>query len=301
MSLPRQIGPFRIVRRLGVGALGEVFLAIAYGASGFERRVALKVLRPELEGDGEAERILLDEARTAARFEHRNLLGVHDAGAAQGRVWIRMDYLDAGDLATRTAHAPLPEALCLFVAHEIALALAYLHTLRDDAGRPLGFVHRDISPNNILVSQSGGVVLGDFGIAKSTLHREDTQSGVRKGKYAYMSPEQVRGEPLTAASDLFSLGVTLAELLTGTRPFDAEGTLATMERIRDALPPAFPTLAPDLRDLLHNCLARAPSDRPASASVLCASLARALSVRPPAGPLELGHWLRDHPLPEGSS
>jgi serine/threonine protein kinase len=290
MPPPRQVGPFRIVRRLGAGALAEVFLAVAYGASGFERRVALKVLRPELQGDGDAERVLLDEARLAGRIQHRNVVGVHDVGAAGGLVWVRMDWLDGGDLATLTAGAPMPEGLALYVAHELALALAWLHQLPDDDGRPLGLVHRDVSPHNVLVSRAGEVKLGDFGIAKATLHREDTQSGVRKGKYGYMSPEQVQAAPLSAASDRFALGVTLCELLTGARPFDGEGPLDTMERIRDAAPPALPGLAPDLRALVHACLAQSPAARP-TADALCDALAQALAARPPVDARHLGAWV----------
>jgi serine/threonine protein kinase len=196
-ELPRQIGPFRVVRRLGVGGVGEVLLAVAHGAGGFEKRVALKVLREELRGDAEYERLLLEEARMAARFDHPNLVGVHDVGLSNGVYWVRMDWIDGGDLGALMGsgeeRAVVPEGVALAVAHGVSEALAYLHGLKDEAGRSYGLVHRDVSPTNVLIGKNGAVKLADFGLAKATRHREDTRAGVRKGKYAYMSPEQVRG------------------------------------------------------------------------------------------------------------
>lgn len=283
---PRQIGPFRVLRHLGRGGMADVFLAVAYGASGFERRVALKTLIPGLQGDGAYERILIDEARLAARFHHRNLVAVHDLGVADGTYWVRMDLVEGVDLATLLQRGPLPGPLALYVAEELASALAYLHALRGDDGRSLGLVHRDVSPANVLLSRHGDVRLGDFGIARSTLRAEVTQGGVRKGKYAYMSPEQVRGEALTEASDRFSFGVTLHEMLTGARPYDGESPIEVMERVREAAAPAMPGVDGDLAAIVRACLARDPGARP-SDDALRASLSAARHARDRADAREL--------------
>lgn len=266
--------------------MADVFLAIAFGASGFERRVAVKTLLPGLQGDADYERILIDEARLAARFHHRNLVQVHDLGVAQGSYWVRMDLVEGTDLATLIQHAPLPPSLALYIADELASAMSYLHALCDDDGRSLRLVHRDVSPANVLLSRDGEVRLGDFGIARSTLRAEVTQGGVRKGKYAYMSPEQVRGESLTEASDRFSFGVTLHEMLTGARPFEGDSPIEVMERVREAAPPVMSGVDADLVSLVRACLAPAPDERPDDPS-LRAALSAARRARPVAGALEL--------------
>src|SRR5262249_46893431 len=161
------------------------------------------------------------------------------------------------------------------------------HRVGDDAGRPLGLVHRDVSPSNILCSRDGEVRLGDFGVAKATLLADITRGNVRKGKYAYMSPEQVGGEPLTAKSDQFSLGITLYELLAGRRPFDGEGPHDTMERVRRAEPPDATLLPPPVRALVLRCLARDPAARFASAEELRRSLAEARREFPVVGEPDL--------------
>lgn len=288
MDLPRQFGPYRLLRRLGHGGMAEVFLAVAHGASGFEKRVALKMLLPELQGDGEFERILIDEARRSAGFAHRNLVGVHDLGCVDGTYYVRMDWVDGADLATVLSAAPLAPNLALLVVEELARALAYLHGLTDDAGRALGLVHRDVSPANVLLSRSGDVKLGDFGIAKATLLADATRGGVRKGKYAYMSPEQVTGAPLTSASDQFALGITLHETLTGRRPYDADSPLETMERVRACAPIDLTALDTDLAAIIARCLARAPRDRFADMTALARTLSTARRTRPPATLEDLG-------------
>ncbi|WNG13427.1 serine/threonine-protein kinase [Cystobacter fuscus] len=287
------MGPYRLVRRLGAGGMAEVFLALAFGASGFEKRVVLKVLRPEHVGNPTYERMFLEEGRLGARLSHRNLVGVHDLGFAEGVYYVRLDYVEGADLASLLTRSLPGEALALFVADELALGLAAVHGLEDEAGRPLGLVHRDVTPSNVLVSRLGEVKLADFGIAKATLLRDQTRAGVRKGTYAYMSPEQVRGRALGPASDLFSLGITLHELLTGRRPFDGDTPLETMERIREAQVGALSDVAEDVRPVLRACLARGPEDRVASAEALRRMLSPLRRARPEGGPSELARWVRE--------
>src|SRR5205085_723513 len=157
--------------------------------------VAIKTLVPELQGDPALERALVHEARLAGRLAHRNLVAVLGLGVDDGVTYVVMEFVDGGDLDTLTRARRLPLPLVLLVVEELALGLDYLHRATDDRGLPLGVVHRDVSPSNVLVSRAGEVKLADFGIAKATA-LADLTGGTRKGKYAYMSPEQLAGEPL---------------------------------------------------------------------------------------------------------
>ena len=160
-------------------------------------------------------------------MHHRNLVAVLGLGVADGAYYVVLEYLDGGDLAARLA-GPLPMPLALHVVDEVALGLAYLHAARDARGLPLGIVHRDVGPANVLVSTTGDVKLADFGVAKATALADRTAAGTRKGRYSYMAPEQLAGEPVTAAADQFGLGVLLVELVDGSAPV----------RRRDAVGPA---------------------------------------------------------------
>lgn len=295
MSSP-QVGPYRLLRRIGQGGMAEVHEAVVYGGSGFEKRVAIKMLRSELRGRGDLERILIEEARLGARLLHRNLVQVHDLGLDGDVYYVRMDFVDGADLASlirpglARGQRP-PVELSLLIAEEIAVALDYVHRFCDDAGRPLGLVHRDISPSNILLSRSGEVKLADFGIAKATHLTEITRGNVRKGKYAYMSPEQVENQRLTGASDQFALGVTLMELCLGRRPYDADSVLETMERIRQAAPPDLSGLGGELPTIIRRCLARDPNERYASTEELRREIARLRRYLPLVTCGDLGRWV----------
>src|SRR5439155_23363316 len=161
--------------------------------------------------------------------------------------------VDGGDLATLLADSALPEPLALLVIRELALGLAHVHAARDERGLPLGLVHRDVGPGNVLVSKTGDVKLADFGIAKATALVDLTAAGARKGTYAYMAPEQLAGESVSPASDQFGLAVTLVELLLGHRPFAGETPWALLDAIRGG-PPALVHLAPDIEVIARRAL-----------------------------------------------
>jgi eukaryotic-like serine/threonine-protein kinase len=268
--LPPRIGPYRILSRLGTGGLGEVFLAEAYGASGFVRRIAVKRLHRSLEGEAELTRALIREAQLGGLLRHRGLVSVHGLGLDDGRYFVVMEYIDGLDLATLIATAPPPRAITCALASELASTLDYVHRTRDLDQRPLGLVHRDLSANNVLVSREGELKLTDFGLAKATLLADRSRGDLRKGTYAYMSPEQVEqapDRPLTQASDQFAFGILLAQLLTGERPFDRDGVLATMQAISEAQVARWPRLSEldaPAAALLQRCLARDPAERFAS-------------------------------------
>lgn len=262
MTPPCAFGPFELMERLGVGGMAEVFKALAFGASGFEKVIALKLLREELVGESTFERMFFDEAKVQATLQHRCLVQAHDCGVTDGRPWVRLDYVDGVSLAMLLEAGPLPEGVASFVVAEVLLGLSVVHRATDAQGRALGLVHRDVTASNVLLSVAGEVKLGDFGIAKRTALKDQTQGGIRKGSYAYMSPEQVAGKPLSAASDVFSAGVLLVELLTGRRPFDAATPVETMERIREATAPDLSGVPAPLLSAVQQMLQPLAADRP---------------------------------------
>jgi serine/threonine protein kinase len=287
---PDRLGPYKLLGLLGRGGMAEVHLALAVGASGFEKRVALKLLRPELRGDATLERLLIEEARLGARLAHRNLVQVHELGVDAGVYYVRMDLVDGGDVATRLKAGTPPLSLALLVADETLAALSYLHAARGDDGKPIGLLHRDVGPANLLVSRAGEVKLSDLGLAKASLLQDQTRANVRKGTYAYMSPEQVDGRALGPKSDLFSFGVLLHELATGVRPFDGETPHETMRRIVEEAPAWSASLSPLLRPILERCLAKDPTQRPAGAEALRKQVSAARRSIEDAGAAELAAW-----------
>jgi serine/threonine-protein kinase len=283
----RAIGPYELVRRLGRGGMAEVHLAIAHGASGFARKVAIKLLAPELAGDHDLERALIHEATVGGRLHHRNLVAVLGLGVHDGNYYAVLEYVDGRDLASHL-EGPLADPLALYVVHELALGLAHLHAARDERGLPLGLVHRDVGPANTLVSTSGDVKLGDFGIVKATMLADRTGAGTRKGRYAYMAPEQLAGEPVTAVADQFGLAVTLVELVTGARPFVETQPWALLDEIRRG--PAL-AIAPDLAAIARRALAFDAGDRFAALGDFAEAVAEARARRPRVTPVEFGAWV----------
>jgi serine/threonine-protein kinase len=285
--MTRAIGPYELVRRLGRGGMAEVHLAIAHGASGFQREVAIKLLAPELAGDHDLERALIHEATVGGRLHHRNLVAVLGLGVHDGNYYAVLEYVDGRDLASHL-DGPLDEALALYVVHELALGLAHLHAARDERGLPLGLVHRDVGPANTLVSTSGDVKLGDFGIVKATMLADRTGAGTRKGRYAYMAPEQLAGEPVTAVADQFGLAVTLVELVTGARPFVETQPWALLDEIRRG--PAL-AIAPDLAAIARRALAFDAAGRFTALDEFLEAIAEARARRPRVTPADFGAWV----------
>jgi serine/threonine protein kinase len=283
----RAIGPYELVRRIGRGGMAEVHLALAHGASGFSRKVAIKTIAPELAGDPDLERALINEATLGGRLHHRNLVAVLGFGVDHGNYYAVLEYLDGRDLASHL-DGPLAEPLALYVVHELALGLAHLHAARDERDLPLGLVHRDVGPANALVSTTGDVKLGDYGILKATALADRTGAGTLKGRYAYMAPEQLRGDPVTPAADQFGLAVTLVELVTGQRPFEGTVPWTTLEEIRAGMVMGLP---PDLEAIARRGLAFAASDRFGDIAALVAAVAEARARRPTVTASDFGAWV----------
>jgi serine/threonine-protein kinase len=283
------IGRYRILRPLGEGGMGRLFVGEAAGASGFARRVVVKVVRDELDVD--LKQALLDEARLAASLVHRNIVPVLDLEEAQERRLVILEYVDGLDLRQVLAQtATLPWTLAAFVAMEVAAGLDYAHRHVDKAGRPLGIVHRDVSPANVLLSWEGEVKLTDFGVAK--FRRHDESGAGLKGNLAYMAPEQARGDEVDARADVFALGVVLYEAIAGNNPFVGRQPLETLARVRDGdVPPLPRNLAPAaLADVVARATARDPQQRYATAAALREALVN-IPGQPADPARQLVSWL----------
>jgi serine/threonine protein kinase len=237
-------GRYELLGRLGSGGMAEVYLARAVGLEGleFEKIVVLKRVLPERVDDRRYAAMFRDEARVAATLEHPNIVHTHDIGIKDDECFFTMEYLHGEDLkailaAANKAHEHLPLELALQIAVGCAAGLHHAHEQTDYAGRPLEIVHRDVSPSNIIVTRQSGVKLIDFGIAKAASDKEHTGVGVLKGKVAYMSPEQCRGEALDRRCDIFAMGILLYEMVTMERPFKATNVLGTVHKLLGEEPP----------------------------------------------------------------
>ncbi len=276
-----RLGRYRLKRRLAGGGMAEVYLARFEGGAGFERDVVLKRIRPDLAKSAEYVQMLLDEARIAATLHHPNIVQAFDVEEVDGEYFIAMEYLDGIDvrnvqqiLDERDEVMPLENAVHIVVA--LADGLEHAHRKRDAEGNPLHIIHRDVSPHNVLLTREGGVKLVDFGIAKATNREAETQGGGLKGKLGYMSPEQVRGEPLDFRSDLFSLGIILFELTTGSFLFTGRSEYEIVLEIAEGIAPAPSDLDPDypreLERITVKALSKDPAERYASAGAMQADL-----------------------------
>lgn len=290
MMIRNAIGPYQLVRLLGHGGMGEVYLAHAHGASGFTRKVAIKIIGAQYTDETDLQKMLIREAMIGGMIHHRNVVAVLGLGVDEGVYYLILEYVDGGDLDAYLRRGAVPEPLALHIAHEIALGLAHLHAMCDERGLPLGLIHRDVRPGNVLVSTTGDVKLGDFGVAKLTAHVCYTVSGVRKGQYRYMSPEQLGGQLLTAATDQFSFAIALAELLTGRRPYPDANPLELVDILRAG--PKLDGIADDLRAVLTTALAIDPAERFASVEAMRLAIADAQASRPRCGAPEVAAWVR---------
>ena len=272
----QQFGRYRLVERIGEGGMAEVFTAVLSGAEGFERVVVIKRLKPHLAMNPEAVSQFIDEAKLGSVLTHSNIVTVSDFGKVGDGYYLAQDFVDGRTLAQIAARynekygRTLPAAIVYHVVHEVLAGIAYAHERTDAQGRPLGIVHRDVSPSNIMISFEGEVKLLDFGIVKATERVSKTKEGNVKGNVGYMSPEQARGLDVSSRSDLFSLGLVMFELLSGEPFYQGAGVgeilyLAATGPTVDHLSRIgkLPSPAPDFlrRVLAMDAAARYPSAR----------------------------------------
>ncbi len=271
LSEPIQFGKYTLFELIGRGGMAEVYKARIQGPAGFERTFVVKRILPHLSSDPAFIKMFVEEAKLSARLAHPNIVHIFELGAVDGEYFISMEYIRGHDLSEtmrgiwKTLGPPRPE-LVAYIGREACRGLAYAHSLTDDQGEPLGMVHRDISPSNVMLSYEGAVKLLDFGIAKALGDApETTKTGTMKGKYAYMAPEQTEGENVDNRSDIFACGIVLHEVLTGRRLFKGSNDVQTIERVRRCEVPRpslqNPAVPPALDAIVLKALARNPADR----------------------------------------
>jgi serine/threonine protein kinase len=237
MRKPMPFGKYLLLDRIAVGGMAEVFGAKAFGVEGFERIVAIKRILPNMVEDDEFIAMFIDEARIASLLNHANIATIYELGRHDEAYFIAMEYVSGRDIRLlidkfKKRGQTVPFPMAAYILARMAEGLDYAHTRRDQHGQPLGIIHRDISPQNVLVSYDGDVKIIDFGIAKVSSRHQKTEAGILKGKFAYMSPEQVRGQSIDHRADLYSAGVMLYEMVTGTKLFSGESDFSTLEKVR---------------------------------------------------------------------
>ena len=295
--IAQDFGPYKIVRRLGVGGMAETFEAVRTGPGGFSQRVCLKVVLPFFRDRQDFRELFEREARLAAKLRHSNVVGVIDFGQIDGVTYIALELVDGVDLASLLDAQPskrLSYESVALVGHELAAALQHAHDPRREGSSggsgDNAIIHRDLSPSNVLVSHRGEILLTDFGVAKAITGTSRQQSAV-KGKVPYMSPEQLRADELDGRADLFALGVLLFEALSGQRPFQGEHDPATIMQIlhgqRASLRTLAPTAPPELCDAIESLLETDRDDRPDNAGAVLELLDP--FVPPPRTRRELGN------------
>ena len=238
------LGKYEILEQVGAGGMSTVYLARVSGEMGFEKLVSLKVLNEDASREDQLVKMFIDEAKLGARLSHPNVVSVLDFGQTQGRYFMAMEHVDGLSLkhvlkrlAASKKGQPLSVNAVVYVARAVASALSYVHDLRDEKGRPMRVVHRDLSPQNILIDRMGMVKLCDFGIAKGAFRQEMTREGILKGKAAYMAPEQASGQGVDRRTDLYALGLVMYEMLTLRPAIEGDDTAEILMQARKGLAP----------------------------------------------------------------
>jgi eukaryotic-like serine/threonine-protein kinase len=277
----QQLGRYHLLDRIAFGGMAEIYRAKTFDSTGQPHLVAVKRVLAHLAEDDDFIQMLVDEAKIASILRHSNIARVYEFARAHGEYFIAMEHVDGKDMRTvlercRAKKKPVPPEHAAYVAAEIASALHAAHSAVDPKRRPLRIVHRDVSPSNVICSYAGEVKLCDFGIAKATLSRVNTKTGVIKGKVKYMSPEQALGRKLDHRSDIFSLGSCLYEMLTRIPPFTASNEMDLLIKVRDAkyrpISDLTPAVPPELEAICDKCLTRSRAHRYQTAAEVEADL-----------------------------
>jgi serine/threonine protein kinase/Flp pilus assembly protein TadD len=297
-----RFGDYVLIDRIAQGGMAELFLAKRRGVEGFEKTLAIKRILPELSWNREFVSMFINEAKIAARLSHPNIVQIFDFGKIDSYYFIAMEYVHGENLRAllqRSAQkqVALSADLAAFIAARACAGLDHAHRKTDETGRPLRIVHRDVSPQNVLVSYDGDVKVVDFGIAKAVAENPEATRGVLKGKLAYLSPEQVRGASLDARSDIFAIGLVLYELLTGKKLFAQPDPAEVLDSIvhisPDEVARSLPHVDRALREVLRRALALDPEGRFRSAGEMQIALEEYLRASgDPGGTMQLTNLMR---------
>jgi serine/threonine protein kinase len=299
-ALPTSFGPYRLLERIAAGGMAEVFRAKRAGVEGFEKVVAVKRILPHLSDNKEFVEMFIDEAKMVAGLSHPNIVQIFDLGKIDTTYFIAMEHVHGKDLRTILKQAKekglrIPLDLSVLIVSKVCSALEYAHRKRDERGEAMRIVHRDISPQNILISFEGEVKLTDFGIAKATSKASSTDRGALRGKLLYMSPEQASGHPMDRRSDVFSLGVVFYEMITDTKPFLGSSEKGILEMVRDCRFERPRSLNPKIPESLEKVVLKAlekdPERRYQDASEMYRGLERVLRERQPPAATELARFM----------
>jgi len=294
---------YRVIEKIASGGMAEVFRAESAGLEGFKKTVAIKRVLPHLAQKKEFIGMFLDEARLSATLSHSNVVQVFDIGVGDETYFIVMEYVDGANLKSVIEHRkqinqPLAvEAACM-IALKTCEGLAYAHEVQDALGQPLGIVHRDVSPPNVLITRHGEVKVVDFGLAKANSQLESSEPGIIKGKFSYLSPEAAQGEEVDLRTDIFATGIILWEMITGHRLFMGDTDLGTVRAVQAARVPPLSQYVKDvpgaLEQIIGHALARDPKARYQSAREFGRDLNRVLfQMGRPVSSFDLGSLVTD--------
>ncbi|WP_428269500.1 protein kinase domain-containing protein [Haliangium sp.] len=308
MRQPVPFGKYLLLDRVSVGGMAEIFKAKSYGVEGFEKIIAIKRILPSMGEDRDFIKMFIDEAKIVGQLAHANICQIFELGRTEGIHFIAMEYIwgkDGLQIQNRLKKAGevMSVPMACHIAAKVCEGLDYAHRKRDPMGTPMQIVHRDCSPQNILVSYEGEVKIIDFGIAKASMRSSRTMAGVLKGKFGYMSPEQVRGLPLDRRSDIFALGTVLYEMLTRERLFQSESDFSTLEKVRNVAidPPRMinPDIPEEVEAIVMKALAPDPDIRYQWCSDMLGDLQRYLMSQPAVfSSKSLAEWMKQHFKPE---
>ncbi len=301
--LPRDFGRYRLVQLIATGGMAYVYRATLTTSAGLTKELVIKKILPHLARNRQFIDMFIDEARITMPMNHGNIVQVYEFGQVEDDYYLAMEYVRGRNLETvlerlRADGRQMPVELALYVAAEVARALDYAHRFRDERDRPFGIIHRDVSPQNVLVGFHGEVKLTDFGIAKARSRIHETAQGIIRGKACYLSPEQAECRELDGRSDIFSLGVVFFEMLTGKRPFEGENEVATLDLVRQARPVSpvqyRPELSTRVEGIAMKALHREPERRFQTAGQMQRALELALHEQAPeCNAATLAGWMRE--------
>ncbi len=304
MSVVEQFGKYLLLEKVAAGGMAEVYLAKSTGVTGLNKFFAIKRILPQFSSNEEFVDMFKEEANVAINLNHSNVVSIFDFGIEKGQFYLVMDYVEGRNLRQiinelKKSNKSFSIDQALFMVKEAAAGLDHAHRCTDSkSGRPLNITHRDMSPQNIMVSFEGEVKVIDFGIAKAETEQEETKAGTLKGKFGYMSPEQAEGMPIDPRTDVFALGIVLWELLANDRLFTGSNEAAILRKVRDCQVPSIrkvnPTVPPELERIVMKALAKDRNVRYQTAANFHRDLNRFLNTQfPDFSPQDFSQFIRE--------